>query len=386
MTIYFIHAVMHTRIESNLEWFVQISSSGRCFFIWAGRFLDVLKLVPQSEQKYGFSPVWTLRCCFRCPDWEKLFPQCEHVCGFSPVWILWCLFNVSDEWKAFPHSKHMWGLAPLCVFWCFFKQSSWEKLFPQREHECGFESAWISMCLFRCEGRMNAFPHWWQWNARTPEWERWCFLRPSANVKLFPHWGQEKGFSPLWIRSCLTKSPLRLKLFPHWGQRKHALVLWEKRLSGCERLEDISPVMKWWGETCSSMTSNRSEITSWNILNSYTKGKWDLKHCPDRFWKMTLLHWNHTKLFYMHVCKHKSSQYLSIYLGLSIYLPKLNIRHYYYYAYSLCSSLTSYYWIFHSTYDILYLLKCIKVCGLNVLQQSSVRNQDTNLCVAQDHF
>ena len=39
----------------------------------------------------GFSPLWTLLCITRLPDWVNRLPQTVHSYGFSPLWILLCL-------------------------------------------------------------------------------------------------------------------------------------------------------------------------------------------------------------------------------------------------------------------------------------------------------
>lgn len=61
-------------------------------------------------QPNSFSPVWRAKWYLRCTFWTKLLLQSVQLKGFSPVWILMCLFRFELLLNLFPHEAQQNGL------------------------------------------------------------------------------------------------------------------------------------------------------------------------------------------------------------------------------------------------------------------------------------
>ena len=78
------------------------------------KLLDLLKHFLHSEHLYGLSPVWTLMCLFRSPDWLNAFSHTWHL--YLPLWIFICVYRPFWDEKHFSHWVHEYKFSPVCFF------------------------------------------------------------------------------------------------------------------------------------------------------------------------------------------------------------------------------------------------------------------------------
>jgi len=74
--------------------------------------------LPQTVHSNGFSPLWTLLCWTRLPDWENRLRQTVHSNGFSPLWILLCTLRLVGVVNRLPQTVHSNGFSPVWLRLC----------------------------------------------------------------------------------------------------------------------------------------------------------------------------------------------------------------------------------------------------------------------------
>lgn len=67
-----------------------------------------LKPLPQCEQTYGLSPVWTRWCCFRATFVLYLFSHWSQWKGFTSEWTVSCRLSSYEHLWPFPHWEQMY--------------------------------------------------------------------------------------------------------------------------------------------------------------------------------------------------------------------------------------------------------------------------------------
>ena len=173
---------------------------------WFLHAAEFLKLWPQTEHKYGFSPVWVLMCTFKWLDCEKAFQQMLHSCGRSRRWTdFWCRSNSWRDLNRFEHWSHIslrssgwrFHLCRRSAFWVWnsFSQTG-------QAWRCCSAPCIIRMWFLRYGNCLNDFPHWVQRNGRRSEWDRSWKLR----VELWPNRFVQPGALQAYGRSpvCVT--------------------------------------------------------------------------------------------------------------------------------------------------------------------------------------
>ena len=86
---------------------------------WDFRSMFVLNIFTQKGHRYGLLSVCTLRLCFSKPlDSQKLLLHSEHLYGLSPVWTLVCLFRCPEWLNSLSHTWHLYSLTPLWILLC----------------------------------------------------------------------------------------------------------------------------------------------------------------------------------------------------------------------------------------------------------------------------
>uniref|UniRef100_A0A803SKQ6 Uncharacterized protein n=1 Tax=Anolis carolinensis TaxID=28377 RepID=A0A803SKQ6_ANOCA len=124
-----------------------------------------LKVLPQSAQAKGRSPVWMRWWVIRVPLRLKLLPHSRQVKGFSPVWMRRCLISSPLWLKRLPQSAQAKGRSPVWIRW--WRVCLEQKLFPQTEHSKGFSPVWMRKWVIRLPRCWKRLPHTLQAKGRS---------------------------------------------------------------------------------------------------------------------------------------------------------------------------------------------------------------------------
>jgi len=99
----------------------------------------------------GLSPVWTLVCLFRSPDWTNALSHMWHLYGFSPVWILLCLTRCAALVNRLLQTLHLNGFSPEWIrLWTVNNALLWQQL-PHSVH------LYLPVCTFMCLTKLALF-------------------------------------------------------------------------------------------------------------------------------------------------------------------------------------------------------------------------------------
>ena len=127
--------------------------------LWFCKVLDSLKFLLHSEHLYGLSPVWTLMCLFRFPDWLNTLSHLWHLYGLSPLWILLCWMRPSDLVNRLLQTVHSNGFSPEWLRMCLASLLLFGQHMPHSVHLCLL--VWIFIWLRRLLWDEKHLPHNW---------------------------------------------------------------------------------------------------------------------------------------------------------------------------------------------------------------------------------
>jgi len=170
---------------------------------WQFRFMFVLNSFPQKGHKYGLLLLCTWRLCScKWLDSVKLLSHRKHLYGLSPVWTLMCLSRLPDWLNILSHTSHLYGFSPLWLLLCLVRLAAVENCLLQTVHSNNFSPEWLRLCTARCWLDPQHLPHTEHLYLLV-----WIFIwwwRLSWDEKTFSHWLQVY-VTPACNPLCLVK-------------------------------------------------------------------------------------------------------------------------------------------------------------------------------------
>ena len=128
------------------------------------------------------------------PDWLKLLSQSEQLYGLTPVWTLMWTYRLEDCLNELSHMWHLNGLSPLWILRCLTRPCDAVNPLPQTLHKNGFSAKWLRLCSARLWPLTQHRPH--SVHLYLSLWTLICRLRAPLDVKRLSHWVHEYHFSP----------------------------------------------------------------------------------------------------------------------------------------------------------------------------------------------